>query len=151
MKTPPFTWNTASVYPKQSSKPPQIEIWNTIIQRKILECHAPAQTVSHLLKNFWRRFCTAVSQGRNEVRWRPGQEASLALPCSNLRSSGSKYIGMKQIIVKLLGLFGAPSRHLASPAVIRRPHNDPVPGELCPLPPRLYTPDCSHRFSFKIG
>jgi len=22
-------------------------------------------------------------QGRNEVRWRPGQEASLALPCSN--------------------------------------------------------------------
>jgi len=29
-------------------------------------------------------------QGRNEVRWRPGQEASLALPCSNLRSFGSK-------------------------------------------------------------
>jgi len=24
-------------------------------------------------------------QGRNEVRWRPGQEASLAPPCSNLQ------------------------------------------------------------------
>ena len=29
-------------------------------------------------------------QGRNEVRWRPGQEASLAHLCSNLRSFGSK-------------------------------------------------------------
>jgi len=29
-------------------------------------------------------------QERNEFRWRPGQEASLAPPCSNLSSFGSK-------------------------------------------------------------
>ena len=29
-------------------------------------------------------------QGRNEVRWRLGQETSLAPPCSNLRSFGNK-------------------------------------------------------------
>jgi len=33
---------------------------------------------------------------------------------------------------KLLAIFGCPSRHFAYPAVIRRPHNDPAPGELCP-------------------
>jgi len=31
-----------------------------------------------------------VEQGRNEVRWYPGQETSLAPACSNLRSFGSK-------------------------------------------------------------
>jgi len=54
--------------------------------------------------------------GRNGVRWRPGQEASLAPPCSNLRSFGSKYTVLKEVFVTLLGLFGAP-------AVIRRPVN----------------------------
>jgi len=39
---------------------------------------------------------------------------------------------LKKVIVKLLGIFGGPSRHLASPAVIQRPHNDLVPRELCP-------------------
>jgi len=46
-------------------------------------------------------------QGRNEVRWRPGHEASLAHPYSNLRSFGSKCTVLKKIFVKLLGLFGA--------------------------------------------
>jgi len=32
------------------------------------------------------------SQGHNKVRWRPGQEASLASPFSHLRSFGSKCI-----------------------------------------------------------
>jgi len=48
-----------------------------------------------------------VAQGRNEVRWRPGQEASLAPPCSNLRSFGSKCTMLKKVLVTLLGLFGA--------------------------------------------
>ena len=30
-------------------------------------------------------------QVRNEVRWHPGQETSLAPPCSNLRSLGSQF------------------------------------------------------------
>ena len=61
-------------------------------------------------------------QGRNEVRWRPGQEASLAPPCSNLRSFGTKCTVLKEVLVTLLGLFGAPIG-------IRRP------GNCAPLPP----------------
>jgi len=45
-------------------------------------------------------------QGRNEVRWRLGQETSLAPPCSNLRSFGSKCTVLKQVLVTLLWLFG---------------------------------------------
>jgi len=52
-------------------------------------------------------------QGRNEGRWRPGQETSLAPPSLNLRSFGSKCTVMKKAFTILLGLFG--------------------PGELCPL------------------
>jgi len=50
---------------------------------------------------------TSLHQGRNEVRWRPGKEASLAPPCSNL-SFRSKCIVLKKVPVTLLGLFGAP-------------------------------------------
>jgi len=53
-------------------------------------------------------------QGCNEVRWRPGQETSLAPPCSNLRSFGSKS-AVEESIVTLLGLFGAPRSDLAPP------------------------------------
>ena len=59
--------------------------------------------------------------GCNEVRWRPGEDASLALPFSNLRSSGSKCTVLKNVRVTLLGYFGAPR-------VIRRP------GNCAPLP-----------------
>jgi len=58
-------------------------------------------------------------QGRNEVTWRPGQEASLALPGLNLKSFRSKCIVLKKILVTLLGLFGTPLCDL-------------TPGELCP-------------------
>jgi len=54
-------------------------------------------------------------QGRNEVRWRPGQETSLAPPCSNLRSFGSKSTVSKKVVVTFLGLFGASRNHLAPP------------------------------------
>jgi len=46
---------------------------------------------------------------RNEVRWRPGQKASMAPPCSNLRFYGSKYTELKKVLVTLLRLFGAPT------------------------------------------
>jgi len=64
-------------------------------------------------------------QGRNEVRWRPGQEASLAPPCSNLRSFGSKSTVLKKVLATMLGLFGAPRSDST-------PHSDK---ELCPPPP----------------
>jgi len=54
------------------------------------------------------------AQERNKVRWRPGQEASLAPPYWNLRSFGSKCTVLKKVLVTLLGLFGPP-------IVIRRP------------------------------
>jgi len=66
------------------------------------------------------------TQGRNEVRWRPGQEASLVPPCSNLRSIGRKFTVLKEVLVTLLGLFGAP-------------RSDSGPGELCSCPPH-YAP-----------
>ena len=37
-----------------------------------------------------------VAQGRNEIRWRPGQETSLAPPISDLRSIGSKCTVLKK-------------------------------------------------------
>ena len=50
---------------------------------------------------------TTYEQGRSEVRWRPGQEASVAPPCVNLSSFGSKCTMLKKVLVTLLGLFGA--------------------------------------------
>jgi len=44
-------------------------------------------------------------QGRNEVRWRPGHEASLAPPCSNLRSFGSKCTVLKKVDCDIVGTF----------------------------------------------
>ena len=63
---------------------------------------------------------TAHKQERNEVRWRPGQEASLAPSFPNLRSFGSKCTVLKEILVTLLGLFGPPT-------VIQRPGNFALP------------------------
>jgi len=44
-----------------------------------------------------RRGVLKYCWGRNEVRWRPGQEASLAPPCSHLRSFGSKCTALKYL------------------------------------------------------
>jgi len=59
----------------------------------------------------YSEICVRVGgvQGRNEARWRPGQEASLSLPRSNLRSSGRKCTVLKKVLVTLLRLFGAPN------------------------------------------
>jgi len=80
--------------------------------------------------------CSALmgecKQGRNEVRWRPGQEASLAPPCSNLRSFGSKSTVLKKVLATLLGLFGPPT------AVSRRPGNYvPLPALVMPVGARV--------------
>jgi len=70
---------------------------------------------------------TLQLQERNEVRWRPGQEACLAPPCLNLKSFGSKCTAVKKVLVTLLGLFGVPM-------MIRRPGNC-APLALPPLLP----------------
>jgi len=58
-----------------------------------------------------------------EVRWRPGQETSLAPTCSNLRSFGRKCTAMK-LLSTLLGLFGgrgiAPPRYAHGGHTIQR-------------------------------
>ena len=64
-------------------------------------------------------------QRRNEVRWRLGQEASLAPPCFNLLCFRSKFTALKEVFVTFLGLFG-------TPAVIRQSHSDLAPRELHP-------------------
>jgi len=46
-------------------------------------------------------------QGRDEVKWRPEQEASFTLPCSNSMSIGSKGTVLKKILMTLSELFGA--------------------------------------------
>jgi len=51
----------------------------------------------------------SLQQGCNEVGLRPGKEASLAPPFSNVRSFGRKFTVLKKVIVKLLGIFGAPA------------------------------------------
>ena len=43
----------------------------------------------------------------NEIRWRSGEEASLAPLWSNLRAFGSKCTVLTKVLVTMLGLFGA--------------------------------------------
>jgi len=62
--------------------------------------------VLQLWKNYILLLC--CEQGRNEVRWRPEQEASVATPCSTLWSFGNKCTVLKKVLVTLLGLSGAP-------------------------------------------
>jgi len=59
-------------------------------------------------------------QGRNEVRWRPGQEASLAFPCLNLSFFRNKYTVLKKARVTLLRFFSEVIRHLANGAPLSK-------------------------------
>ena len=64
-------------------------------------------------------FLGRLRQGRNEVRWRPGQEASLAPPYSNLRPFGSKWTVWEESTCDIVWTF-------------RRPRSPSAPGGLCP-------------------
>jgi len=56
-----------------------------------------------------RNLTLCLSQGRDEVRWRPGQETSLAPPCVQIvRFFGGKCTALTKVLVILLGIFGAP-------------------------------------------
>jgi len=85
------------------------------------------RTVKNAPPRIWNHWCKGkCCQGRNEVRWRPGQEASLAPSCSKLRSFGSKFTVLKKVPVTLLELFGVP-------------RSESAPGNCAPLAP-LFTP-----------
>jgi len=70
-----------------------------------------------------RYFTRGDEQGRNDVRWRPRQEAIFAPPCSNLRSFGSKCTALKRE-----GYMWHCWDLLAPPAVFRHPHIDSTSG-----------------------
>ena len=101
--------------------------------------HKQTTTICHWMKPPWKfsAYATGSSslhihgqsrgvlnycQGRNELRWRPGQEASLAPLCSNLRAFGSKCTVLKKVLMTLLGLFGAP-QSFGALIVVRRQGN----------------------------
>jgi len=67
-------------------------------------------------------------QGRNKVKWRLGQEASLTPPCSNPMSFGCKCTVLKKVHCRD---FAASPQSFGAPIVI--PGNcDPLPPSLCP-------------------
>ena len=89
---------------------------NTIPSEAKLLSVQPQSPLQLLLRSLsW----SPVIQGRNEIRWRPGQEARFAPPCSNLRSFRSKCTVLKKVLGAFLGFFGAPS-------------SDSALGKLCP-------------------
>ena len=65
------------------------------------------------------------TQGHTEDRWRSGKETRLSLPCSNLRSFGSKCTALKDVLVTLLVTFRCPP-------VMWCPHSYSAAGALCP-------------------
>ena len=73
----------------------------------------------------------------------PEARSKFGAPCSNLRFFGTKCTVLKKLLVTLLGLFGAL-------AVIRRPHSDTVPGELCPPCPTSLRPCTVPRIRRKL-
>ena len=103
----------------------------------LLSCHRFVQYVVRNCKStsmqLWkcltvsplRSACLAMhqTQGRNEVRWRPGQETSLVPPCSNTRTFGSKIAVEKSTWDMVVTFRRSP--------VIRRP------GKCAPLIPAL--------------
>jgi len=81
-----------------------------------------------IIANFARLFLNQQDrhwQGRNEAKWRPGQEASLAPQCSNLRSFGSKFIVLKTVLVSydIVGTFRRSPQLFGAPILIRRTGN----------------------------
>ena len=75
---------------------------------------------------------TKPHQGRNEVKWRPGQDTSLAPLCSNLSSFGSK-CAVEESTWDIVETFLRPRSDSA-------PHNDLAPGGLCPPSPLSLRP-----------
>ena len=82
-----------------------------------------ATLVVFIMRRRVLRISRGPTQERNEVKWRPGQEASFTPPCSNLRPVGSK-CAVEESTCDIVGTF-------------RRHHIASASGELCPHTPSL--------------
>ena len=125
-------WLSESIVTSPSVKPhARTDCWKQKLRRKISLKFVTAHFANlGDLDDISQLDSTSSRQGPNEVRWRPGQEASLAPPRSNLSYFGSKCSVLKKVLVALLWLF-------VDPVVIRHPHSDRAPGNCAPLAPWL--------------
>ena len=80
-----------------------------------------------------------VNQGRNKVRWRPGQKTNSAPPWSKFTAPMVKSEFFRRQIYRIeestcdiVGTFRRLPQSFGAPAVIQRPHSELVLGELCP-------------------
>ena len=95
-----------------------------------------ANKVSLLSQEVSSKGC--YQQGCNEVRWRPEQEASLAPPCSSLRSFGSIMYCFEKRTGDIFGTSRRPPLWFGVSRSDSAPHNNSAPRELCPpCPPSL--------------
>jgi len=93
----------------------------------LIVCHWWAGIFVNKFPHFGETIMMCIVQGRNEIRWGPGQERSLPPPCSDLRSFGSKCTVLKKCAYNIVRTFWPP-------AVIRRP------GDCAPFPPLVASP-----------
>ena len=87
-------------------------------------------------------------QGRNEIRWRPGQEASLVPHVRTWGLSEANTLYWRRYMWHYWD-FSAPFAVIRRLLVIRRLHSASVPGEKGPLAPTRYAPDIVHQISQK--
>jgi len=83
---------------------PEVPVRHSVSQ------HSPKPTVVHQLRSkefLSSRITCGLIRRRTEVGWCLGQETSLAPPCLNLRSFGSKCTTLIKVFATLLELFGA--------------------------------------------
>ena len=79
-------------------------------------------------------------QGRNEVRWRPGQKTSLA-PLFEPEVFWKQMYYIEESTCDIVGSFRRPAQSFGVSAVIRHPHSDLAPGESSPPRPPRYAPE----------
>jgi len=91
----------------------------------------------------------SCTQGHNEVRWRPGQEASLAPPMFETEVCRKLMYCIEGSTCDIVGTFQRPHSHSASPAVLWHPHSDSAPGELRPPCPPPLRP-CMWKYVFTM-
>ena len=86
--------------------------------------HHRLSILKHERFKYYKGQYNVTQKGRSEVRWRPGQETSLAPPCSNLKVFPKQ---AEESTCDIVGIF----RHARS---------DSVPGELWPPCTPRYAP-----------
>jgi len=107
---------------------------NLSLLTNFLKFFTVSNSVSSVVAYIFIKRCYACSQGRNEVTWRPGQEASLAPPYSHLRSFGSKCIEESRLTCDIVRTFRCSSQSFCAPCSDLAPHSIRRSGNCVPLP-----------------